>query len=76
MLIVSAGAAVALALFRNTPRRLAISILLAMEAAQCMLAVIIPGLPTNNRQTGQITKHFLVVLWCVDKQLRYLILGT
>jgi membrane-associated phospholipid phosphatase len=43
-LIVSAGAALALALFRNTPRRLAISILLAMEAALvCISRVYVGG---------------------------------
>ena len=43
-LIVSAGAAVALALYRNTPRRLAISILLAVEAALvCISRVYVGG---------------------------------
>jgi membrane-associated phospholipid phosphatase len=43
-LIVSAGAAVALALFRNTPRRLAISILLTIEAALvCISRVYVGG---------------------------------
>jgi len=43
-LIVSAGAAVALALFRNTPRRLGISLLLAMEAALvCISRVYVGG---------------------------------
>ena len=43
-LIVSAGAAIALALSRNTPRRLAISILLAIEAALvCISRVYVGG---------------------------------
>src|SRR5262249_53877728 len=43
-LIVSAGAAVALALYRNTPRRLGISILLAIEAALvCISRVYVGG---------------------------------
>ena len=42
--IVSAGAAVALALYRNTPRRLAISILLAVQAALvCISRVYVGG---------------------------------
>ena len=43
-LIVSAGAAVVLALYRNTPRKFAISILLAMEAALvCISRVYVGG---------------------------------
>jgi undecaprenyl-diphosphatase len=43
-LIVSVGAAVALALYRNTPRRLGISILLAVEAALvCISRVYVGG---------------------------------
>ena len=43
-LIVSAGAAVTLALYRNTPRKLAISILLAIEAALvCISRVYVGG---------------------------------
>ena len=43
-LIVSAGAAVVLALYRNTPRRRAISILLATEAALvCISRVYVGG---------------------------------
>jgi membrane-associated phospholipid phosphatase len=43
-LIVSAGAVVALALFRDTPRRLGISILVAMEAALvCISRVYVGG---------------------------------
>jgi len=42
-LIVSAGAAVALALYRNTPMRLAISILLATEAALVCISRVYVG---------------------------------
>ena len=43
-MIVSASAAVALALYRNTPRRLGISILLAVEAALvCISRVYVGG---------------------------------